>query len=814
MSALEKTKLLPLAIIISTVLSGCGGNDNDDNTIIPDTPINLPPVVTAANITTAENTEATLTAAASDTDGQIASYSWRKTAGPDITLSNTTSSTLTFTAPSVSEDTDAVFEVTVTDDDGATAVATATVSITDVAEPTPQVITVRGRVTDSPIPNARVSIVVGDDDPIEVPADAEGNYEFPLTYDASRNDDFVKITALGAEEGSNIRLISNVGSVQQIQQAADETTNVVTKDDLFTVNVTNVSTAVDALMKNANNGNEIDTLAEFEKSSLEYEPDMVMPLATAIKLVIDFSDDAQQPQTVGNRAPGLPEGSDDTADLVSDLSQVQAYILSALQSNSDEYDQANSAIEGDADLITSNVGNAATLTGNFYLKASDNMFEGDRLTLNSDNSGVLRNRTLDVSPVDITWAIDESGLVLTYGDNGVLSHDNTVVLPESSTEAFEVIRTSSLIRMMSSTGDSAQVSVQHTHVTRPENATDNTDATAVSTPSFGAQLLKESILKDPNEFFDTTDAEYTIPTPSGMTEDDIVNSGVPNYVDDQYKGSGRSIMKLNFNADSDASLTRYQLDNSNEFTTQTIPVTAQVNNDNHLEANVNGQPISFDFAFFSETSPLYINGMLTSPGEGEATRATPISSYLLKKEDDTAWSATNALGIYTLNWNMDTPNKHFWIELKDNGLAVTIKTEDANDNDQLENSEFSIEAGKWEIGSDGILTIRRYSQATIPEEPGNPQSCQPDAFTPSETGNCKIWHERKWDIQSIKGNQYFVVHNHQFHELSDTLPTAGTVTGNTVYSAIDNRKWTKVGTEDSARPVAIPAELLPPANNP
>ena len=64
-----------------------------------------------------------------DSDGTITSYLWQQTDGPDVTLDDPTSSTPTFTTPAVSEDTELVFQLQVTDDDGATSISTTSITI-------------------------------------------------------------------------------------------------------------------------------------------------------------------------------------------------------------------------------------------------------------------------------------------------------------------------------------------------------------------------------------------------------------------------------------------------------------------------------------------------------------------------------------------------------------------------------------------------------------------------------------------------------------------------------------------------------------
>ncbi len=69
--------------------------------------------------------------ASSDSDGTIASYAWIQTGGTAVTLSNAASANPTFTAPNNLET--LTFKLTVTDNEGATAVDTTTVNVINTA---------------------------------------------------------------------------------------------------------------------------------------------------------------------------------------------------------------------------------------------------------------------------------------------------------------------------------------------------------------------------------------------------------------------------------------------------------------------------------------------------------------------------------------------------------------------------------------------------------------------------------------------------------------------------------------------------------
>lgn len=96
-----------------------------DDGVVP----NVPPTANAGADQTVASGAATvtLTGTDSDPDGVIASRQWAQTSGTAVTLSGATTATASFTAP-VGPDT-LVFSYTVTDDDGATATDSVTVTV-------------------------------------------------------------------------------------------------------------------------------------------------------------------------------------------------------------------------------------------------------------------------------------------------------------------------------------------------------------------------------------------------------------------------------------------------------------------------------------------------------------------------------------------------------------------------------------------------------------------------------------------------------------------------------------------------------------
>lgn len=125
------------------------GTDTVDITVNPVVGLNNPPLANAgADQTVAELSNVTLSGAGStDADGSIQAYQWQQQSGPNVVLSNADTDTASFTSPDVAGTDDLVFELTVTDNEGASASASVTVTVVENL-----IVTISGRVTFDLVP--------------------------------------------------------------------------------------------------------------------------------------------------------------------------------------------------------------------------------------------------------------------------------------------------------------------------------------------------------------------------------------------------------------------------------------------------------------------------------------------------------------------------------------------------------------------------------------------------------------------------------------------------------------------------------------
>lgn len=110
------------------LLTACGGSSESPN--------QAPTLSLASTVDAYEQTELSITGTASDSDGSIATFTWRVSSGESIELTNADSDTVTFTTPTITSDTSITLTLEVSDDDGAIASSSITVNVTAVnAEP-------------------------------------------------------------------------------------------------------------------------------------------------------------------------------------------------------------------------------------------------------------------------------------------------------------------------------------------------------------------------------------------------------------------------------------------------------------------------------------------------------------------------------------------------------------------------------------------------------------------------------------------------------------------------------------------------------
>ena len=400
---LFNTKLRVGIFTGALLLAGCGGGGGDDGgSSTTPTVTNKSPAVSLATVEDALEQEAlTLNATASDSDGSIASYSWSHDASFEFTSSGLSSAEATFTSPDITEDTTVNFTVTVTDDDGATASSTQEVLIKRKVSN----VTITGIVTDEPIANAELEIVVGGES-FNVQANESGQYTAALTLDESLAKKLVRVKAKGLDTlNPGVEFVSQLSSVEKlVAQAGDDKT--LDSTDNFGVNITNVTTAEFALLTRS--GTEPASEVELDSALLNVDADEKIQLATLIKIVVD------------NPEYSLPEGVNSTLELVANEQVAKQFEEDVNEKDPEIIEKTKKEIKEDDDLVT---GAAGTLEGNYIINSpryhTNTAFH---LSLMTDGSGEFNSNTSSA----ITWS-ETAGVY-------ALAFDKQVTIYQNSTE--------------------------------------------------------------------------------------------------------------------------------------------------------------------------------------------------------------------------------------------------------------------------------------------------------------------------------------------------------------------------------------------
>ncbi|WP_125779274.1 PKD domain-containing protein [Pseudoalteromonas rubra] len=413
-------KLLLAASCLTAILAGCGGSSDSGSSPSPNptptpdpAPNNQAPTVSITGDSEAlEGTAVSLKASATDSDGQVVSYSWSVSTGPSITLSNSTTSDVSFTTPDVTEDTAMVLAVTVTDDDGATATATKNFSVKRLVRS----VTLTGIVTDAPVANASLMVYVGDE---TFPATAgnDGTYTVQLDIDDSAVNQLIRIKANGGTNQQNVEFYSQLESFTSVAtQAGDD--GIVNSSENFGVNVTNVTTAEYALITRAIGGIPQST-NELNNALVGIDANEKLTLSALIKLVVDGS---------GGTKFSLPAGVNNTFELVSSQSAVDELTNTINDADPTLIDKTKEEIKKDDKLVDNGEG---SIVGD-YLIGSTRWFRSPftEMTLNENGTGTFTNHTSGA----ITWTQATNGAVsIVFGD-GIFSQRHRCKNAEGKTD--------------------------------------------------------------------------------------------------------------------------------------------------------------------------------------------------------------------------------------------------------------------------------------------------------------------------------------------------------------------------------------------
>ena len=352
-----------------------------------------PEVYIQAQGTFIEKQVFTLTGIAKDSDGEIASLAWSHDANIPLTIDNTSSSTISVLSSDIQEAQEVTFTFTATDNQGAQSHVAHLVKI----EPIVVDFTLQGKVTDSPIQYAEVTATINEQQ-FNTTADENGDYSLNIKVDESETSQLIMLKAIGVNKQNSVSLVSQLNSVDYIQQIAKDE-GFITKEELFAVNITNVTTAEYALMQNINQNYLNDEELEIARGKVSAQ--QKINHAILLKAVIDHN-------------IALPNGAETTLALLQSPELANDFFVMLREQQPTLISQIEREIVNDGRLIKRSL---FSPSGQFYLTQSE-YADGLNiiLTFAEDGWGILN---LPKQSVSFDW--QQSGNDITVTTSEVLS---------------------------------------------------------------------------------------------------------------------------------------------------------------------------------------------------------------------------------------------------------------------------------------------------------------------------------------------------------------------------------------------------------
>lgn len=700
------------AAVAVALIAGC--NSDDD-------PVNQVPQITLSDsISGDEKAELVVTATATDSDGSIASYAWEVSdTGESVTLAGADSNSVTLTLPEVTEGGKFVaLNLTVTDDDGATATASTQIDITQLTIP----LTINGLVTDSPIANAKVSVKIsGLDEAVNVTAtaDANGEYSIDLLLDDSQANAFISLVAQGVEQQANAGLTSLLGSAQALSDASGED-NTLEASENFAVRVTNLTTAQYALINQATEGQSVTTDEQLASLVTALDFNQVVTVATAIKVAIDKAGD--------NPALALPDGVTDTLQLVNNMEQLQSYVQQV--QGSEAFAEAQQEMFDDPALVDSE----SEWTPDIYYAAANNAYGavGNILRYSNDNTGRARGETF-------TWSLADGVLSNTFDQARVYEYSVQKEIDGVMTwvPTVHTITHNKLKRLHTGAHADTVLGTEYGTSSYPQHASLEDEPYQSSTMYTLVKSLQPFEHSGAGVFY-AQFMHFDDPEDLGNNVLTTMEAFVLNA-----DGTGKgTLMDFTF----DWAVTDGKLLLTNKRSVGNDTPTDEVAS----FSLVNAHPLISSYAFeYSEdgVNPDYLSD---SVGGG-----------VLVTGEQPKFAASQVPGIYTFaGSNFAEENNYNWIELQENGHANTYSTYDNNGDGQLTQDEVFKAYGMWRINEQYELEVTRVYKDGV----GYDESCR-DGNVPG----CRQRHLTSWKLLAQQGSDFAVHSQRYFYQQSGFL---------------------------------------------
>lgn len=715
--------------------------------------VNDLPVIEISPTSTNEKEVVTLTANVSDIDSSISSYLWQQTSELDIDLI-TENESVTFTAPEVYKNEQVELELIVTDEHGDSATQSVTVDIEQLTYTT----TISGNVSHQALHNGSVSIRLSEQNDFAIAnINDDGEYQIELTVDDSQVNEFISVIAHGDNSNSTASYISTLGSFQKIHDLAGND-EVLTEDEYFSVNVSNITTAQYGLVKVLRNGSSISTDAELEELNLQISADTTLTLASAIEIPLNkLSGTLAQGQTSYSKkgrlglvsqmndnenstdtTTELPEGTDNTLELVEAVESAQDYVAQ-VQGTQELTDSTENTLSNDKLKDKSEY----KLPVNYYLLPTSTIEQSLGIfSFNEDGTGTWF-KTLEGNNqqaiTEFTWNDSESEITLTFVDPEQINQRISVDISGDIGRIDKHTTTKSMvISRYSSHGRYDDLLIEQISDVSYSNSYGHIDELTFTNSSYASvteqseSKIHSGIKKTNTLPFNAnklTSAFFTLP--KQMLLGDLNTETVSVYAD-----------KFTFNQDGTGSTKVLNKSFNWEKDGDELTIT-YADNTQHIINQVNAKSDVAGHLVLEQTDGTdLLNKTL---GEGRII------------EDITEWTDSNIVGIYQYdNAIFDSPLEQFWIELNDDNTVLTISISDKDGNGSISDDEITRMTGDWAKNSDGTISVTRYKDKT---SGAYSTDCN------AENTNCYLFNIRNWELVAQSDDKYLLFQHHDWGNL-------------------------------------------------
>ena len=540
-------------------------------------------------------------------------------------------------------------------------------------------------------------------------SDADGTYELLIDSVSDGADDLVILSAQGYGDESLMEYRSVLGHYQSIVAAAGSDDKL-TSAEMFSVNITNLTTAAYG-MALVQNGNQIpSTEATIRKLDVQVKAEELLMASAAIKLAVE----QMQAGTGSLMADGMS-----TLELAKSTVALNSFITAAEQMDSGLI--TNAKIDSLNDSLA--VNQQREMTEDILFIYEPGIYPS-AYELYDNGSGREHS---GAETIDFDWTANGNEIIFDYADLVVSSE--TTFDDDGSEYLNQIVLVEGLLTFVSARDGYEIVNIKNAYVSRVLDALDPSlppikpdepiDWDQTSGAGYGAKAFHTSNGQVFSAPVTTENWILPIARRSTWTDDPLyINDVSVDFltISDSFTGVGSVIGSFNW----------------------------QVNPVGHLAITTDSGSI-IEYIPFAD----FIWGAIERDVSGQVTGLTIAQGG---KREASAVDLTP--GYYTLDWSwLDDYNSRFWIEINQDGSSTSVTTYD-NDNDGVVNAlygEAEIKTGNWTIDGDRMIVNFYFDD--------DYQPCESELVE-----GCNLYNRRFWDMIAVDGDRYYMAHTHNFFD--------------------------------------------------